>query len=210
MRKVTKIFKNCFCTGQVDCDGVEKGPAVEAAAVNTPRRPPVFPTKTRKDKITRVELRPQSPFETRLRRLGQKIENEFSKEDALSEATRLRGSKLRSDGGSVCSDSSWNCFRGIEAVSEKDVASEGSRRESQKLAFVSIDSSETEISTRLDEELLTTSNNLWLQGAAAAADSCASTASFRDLTRTQYMFYEDDEDVVMEFFPSVKVLQQAS
>lgn len=208
MRKVTKIFKNCFCTGQVDCDGAEQRPIVEAAAANTPRRPPVFPNKTRKERITRVELRPQSPFETRLRRLGQKIENEFSKEDALSEATRLRGSKPRSEGGSACSDSSWNCFRGIEAVSEKDVVSERSRRESQKLAFVSIDSSEAEISTRLDEELLMTSNNLWLQG--NGADSCASSASLRDLTRTQYMFYEDEEDVVMEFFPSVKVLQQAS
>eukprot|EP00210_Caulerpa_lentillifera_P000888 g859.t1 len=222
MRKVVKLFRNCFQSTKVDCDSV--GPLdeteVEAttatnAATNAnsvaTRRPPVFPSKRRIGTSPRADIRPHSPFETRLRRLGQKIEIEVSKEDCVSEGSRLRNSRVRTEGESGGSDGSWSYCRGVDldgvlSSANSDREFNGVRKgESRKLAFSSIDSSEPESCTRLEEELIP-SNNLWMYNSS----SCASSASLRDLTQTQYLFYEEEDDVVMEFFPAVRVIQQAS
>eukprot|EP00210_Caulerpa_lentillifera_P002039 g1954.t1 len=191
MRKVTKMFKICFRSSQVDCDGIEPELTVDAVAHMAPRKPPVFPNKS---PVGRTEFRPSSPFETRLRRLGQKIEHAVSKEDTWSDSSRLKsGVKHRSDGESF--------------GSERELTSELTGRISRRPGFVSIDSSEPEICTRLEEEEeLLVSSSSWMQNTG----SCASNVSIRELTRTQYLFYEDEEDVVMEFFPSLRVIQQAS
>lgn len=210
MRKVAKLLSTCFRRSKVDCDSVEEAPIAETQveeARTATRRPPVFPTTTRAGNKTR-EYRPHSPFETRLRRLGQKIEDEVSKEDCGSEGSRLRGSRLQSDGESLSSGSSWRCLRGADLNTSDSVLSSTlseNKRESRKLVFASLDSSEPEVCTRLEEELIP-SNNFWM----CNTSSCASTASLRDLTHTQYLFYEDEDDVVMEFYPSVRVIQQAS
>lgn len=194
MGKIRQVFSGCFGRCKVDCEDKEDS---ETLFVNPKtkgsklKRPPRFPKETTKD--NQGTLRPKSPFDKRLRMLGEKIEAEVRKDCCSSK---------QSAGDSSPEFHLWASAALLNTHESLNSVASSLREEFVRgsvvlpsLAILEADG----YRTLVEEQIIPTSPVCY------RAPSCSSSSvslSPRDLPQHPYLFYEDEEDVVMEFLPS--------
>lgn len=196
MKRLTGVFQVCFGRCKVNCEDEEdEGPILikspKAKRNSTTKRPPRFPKETKKEP---VPSRPKSPFDKRLKRLGEKIEAEVQRDC----------NSRQSQGDSASEVQSWtsNVLLNSADSINTAVSSQGDYRKTV-VPFPSLEALEADCYRNIMDRC-------YPRGPFSCASCSSSSASLspRDLPTNQYLFYEDEDDVVMEFLPSLTEIRQ--
>ena len=169
--------------------------------MRTPRLPPRFPREAQRDYPG--ALRPPSPFDRRLKRLGQRIEEEVRKECSPSRQSQLEES-----------DSAEECWNSSVLLSTADsfnsrasfIHGAAERSEETSVMFPGLEALEADCCQALVDDRVE-DGPLFIRSSSNHSFSSGSLSP-RDSPVHQYLFYEEEEDVVMEFLPTLNDIQQ--
>jgi len=199
MKRIFGLFKKCFGRCELESEEEDETPILERQprkrGLNS-KRPPRFPKESPKENIP-PSLRPTSPFDTRLKLLGQKIEAEVSKEYCSSQKSML-GDVPSSD---IPAWPSSSLLSSADSISSKEASVRTA------VEFPSLDLLEADCYRTMVEEQTIAAGPICFR--IPSYSSSTTSLSPRDCPQHQYLFYEDEEDVVMEFLPSLHEIRQA-
>lgn len=199
MKRFFGLFKKCFGRCALESEDEEdETPILEKRQRRkefNSKRPPRFPKDT-KETIPAATLRPTSPFDTRLKLLGQKIEAEVSKDYCSSQKSML-GDAPSSELSSWASNA---LLSSVDSISTKESMVRTA------VEFPSLELLEADCYRTLVEEETIAAGPVCFR--IPSYSSSAPSLSPRDCPHHQYLFYEDEEDVVMEFLPSLHEIRQ--
>lgn len=200
MRRIFRLFKNCFGRCELESEDEDETPIFKREPRTgglCTKRPPRFPKEPQQEIPT--TLRPRSPFDKRLKLLGEKIEAEVQKDCAPSQKSQLAETMPREFPSIWASSALLNSADSLtSAVSFNDQAYVRKAVEFPSLEILEADC----YRTLIEEQTI------------AAMPVCFRTPSYtssnaslspRDCSH-QYLFYEDEEDVVMEFLPCLQAI----
>jgi len=193
MGKITGLLKSCFGRCKVAYEQDEDFTPILARRHETSsfKRPPRFPNKI-SDGDHLEATRPKSPFEKRLKLLGEKIEAEVQKE--CNPSRQSVDSPL-----DIWSGQLLNTSDSIESSPEGIIRS--------AVVFPSLEALEADCYRTLVEHMPMSTSPVCYRCPSSCSSTPLSSPRYPS-HHHQYLFYEDEEDVVMEFLPSLQEIRQ--
>ena len=210
MGRITRLFSNCFGRRKVVCEFEDDDVPMVAERPSLkkrsgPKRPPRFPQDTQNERPS--ALRPKSPFDKRLKRIGQRIEAEVRKEYCSSQHSSQVGDVASSECPSWNSNYLLNSTDSLNPAALSYPSIDVQHEDIRSIAFPSLEALEADCYRTLIEEQNCPSSPVGCRSCSSSASSCS--MSSRDYRQYPYLFYEEEEDVVMEFLPTLPDMVRA-